>query len=99
MLRPETKEILDDLCLRAIAEWGGERQMQKVVEECLELAVSIIHFYNGKVPVSAVADELADVYIMLQQAMNYVTPFRDVDYDVIVIKKLQKLEGKLDGRI
>ena len=57
---------------KAIDEWGYESQLDMVVEECAELiqAIQKLHRAKGdteKEKINKLAEELADVEIMLEQ--------------------------------
>ena len=53
---------------RAIEEWGAEAQLWMVIEEMSELAKEICKYMRGKRNPDDIADEIADVTIMLEQA-------------------------------
>jgi hypothetical protein len=55
------------ICKEALAVFGGKRQIKKCVEELNELSVALLHCDDGKDTVEHVAEEIADVEIMLQQ--------------------------------
>lgn len=60
------KHVLGD----TIKKYGQDAQVEKIGEECLELALAIRHFYcpTKDEDINAVIDEVADVKIMLAQA-------------------------------
>jgi NTP pyrophosphatase (non-canonical NTP hydrolase) len=51
----------------SIVKWGEIPQMDMLVEECAELIIAIEHYKRGRVDHIKVAEELADVYMMVQQ--------------------------------
>lgn len=51
----------------ALAQWGYDRQVLATSEECSELAASCVRFVNHKSNASRVAEEAADVEIMIEQ--------------------------------
>lgn len=51
----------------ALAQWGYDRQILATSEECSELAASCVRFVNHKANASKVAEEAADVEIMIEQ--------------------------------
>ena len=51
----------------AIQKWGAEAQMIVAIEEMSELTKEVCKYFRGKVDIEAVADEIADVTIMLEQ--------------------------------
>lgn len=52
----------------ALAQWGYDRQVLATSEECSELAASCVRFVNHKANASRVAEEAADVEIMIEQS-------------------------------
>ncbi|EAS2293541.1 hypothetical protein DIJ94_00620 [Salmonella enterica] len=51
----------------AIARWGYDAQVLTVAEECNELAAACTRFVNHKANGNSVAEEAADVEIMIEQ--------------------------------
>lgn len=76
----------------AFARWGYDSQILVVAEECNELAASCTRFVNHKANGNKVAEEAADVEIMIEQlrhnGMN----------DMIEAQKTRKL-GRLAARL
>ncbi len=75
------KEILSKLCEEvpfegglneecvyhlALDEWGVEKQLNKLVEECAELIVAVSKKING-LEGANIAEEIADVRIVMEQ--------------------------------
>ncbi len=56
-----------ELYLATLQKWGEEAQYDQAVEECAELIASLKHLRRGRVDRTAVAEELADVYLMVGQ--------------------------------
>jgi NTP pyrophosphatase (non-canonical NTP hydrolase) len=56
-----------DLYQATLQKWGEEAQYDQIVEECAELIATIKHLRRGRVSEEAVADELADVFLMVGQ--------------------------------
>lgn len=58
---------------QAINKWGVEAQMEMVIEECLELALALQKLKrkrgNLEEKTKAVVDEIADVRIIIEQAI------------------------------
>lgn len=72
--------------------WGYDAQVDMAIEEMGELLVAINHHKRGRVDVSAVQEEIADVKIAVDQlAMIYgeegVSEFEK--------KKLERLKGRI----
>lgn len=53
---------------RAIEKYGEDAQLWMVIEEMSELAKEICKYQRGKRCLADIADEIADVQIMLEQA-------------------------------
>jgi len=56
-----------ELYQATLGKWGEEAQFDQAVEECAELITTLKHLRRGRVDETAVADELADVYLMIGQ--------------------------------
>lgn len=56
-----------DIYDAALARWGYDGQVLTVAEECSELAASCTRFVNHKANGNSVAEEAADVEIMIEQ--------------------------------
>lgn len=57
---------------RAILHFGLEYHFNKVKEECAELIVAISHFQDGKCTLEELIDEVADVFIISNQAARQI---------------------------
>jgi NTP pyrophosphatase (non-canonical NTP hydrolase) len=57
------KEIFE----RALETFGFDRQVNKLLEEMAELQVEIQHYRDGRPRLEEIAEEMADVQIMLDQ--------------------------------
>lgn len=63
-------EVRREVYRRAIATWGDQAQLMMVIEEMSELTNSLCKLFrvtSDRISISAVADECADVTIMLEQ--------------------------------
>ena len=87
------KEILYE---KAIEEWGETAQIRVLQEELCELSLSLHHLLrkNRKVTYHEIADETADVKIMLEQ-FNIIHPMSDLIANAKK-KKLRKLAKYLN---
>jgi len=81
------------VCKEAVDKWGVDVQNQVLTEELAELIVEISHLVRGRGSLDKVAEEIADVEIMLQQ-IKYSYKLQNAVYDWHY-KKLKRLEGKL----
>lgn len=57
----------EDVIRKAIDTYGKDAQLWMVIEEMSELSKEICKFKRGKDNFLEIADEMADVYIMLEQ--------------------------------
>ncbi len=73
---------------RAIHIYGAEHQMNKAKEECAEFIVATLQYEQGRKPVEAVIEELADVMITAQQA-RLILGAEQVD--AVIDRKLARL--------
>ena len=82
---------------RAIATWGEDAQMKMVLEEMSELQKEICKLWRGKDNRDAIAEEVADVEIMLDQLKLML----DIPYEVEQHRqnKLQRLRERLEEKV
>lgn len=87
----EEKSILS----AAIAKWGDQAQVMMVFEEMSELQKELCKNWRGKANTEEIADEVADVEIMLAQLkMIYGIEGRVRDHRAFKLARLrQRLEG------
>lgn len=85
------------LLQRAIAKWGEDAQMKMVLEEMSELQKEICKMWRGKDNRDAIAEEVADVEIMLDQLKLML----DIPYQVEQHRqnKLQRLQERLEEKV
>lgn len=50
-----------------LRKWGEAAQYDQAVEECAELIATLKHLKRGRADETAVAEELADVFLMVGQ--------------------------------
>lgn len=84
---------MTDIYDRTIAHYGADAQYYKVIEECAELTLSIMHHRLGRVSVSKVCEELADVEITLRSLRRVLG--ESICEDALEAK-LGRLEHRLD---
>lgn len=78
---------------QAIDTWGAENQEKMVIEEMSELTKEICKHWRGRDNLEAVADEIADVTIMLEQLQMIYNL-----YDAVCMhmdKKILRLQDRL----
>jgi NTP pyrophosphatase (non-canonical NTP hydrolase) len=85
----EKADRLHHVCHSAIQEFGFDCQLSKAQEEATELALALAHLRGGRGSIESVAEEAADIIIMLVQ-LRMMLGF-DVDY--FVSKKMDRLEA------
>ena len=74
--------------------WGFEKQARVVQEECAELIVATSHILRGrKGGYKKMLEEVADVYLMVQQMMIYFG--KDQVMDVVDFKS-DRVKAKLE---
>jgi len=88
------KKELEKLYEDCIEFWGFEKQAREAQEECAELIVSISHYLRGRNGASEkIIEELADVYLMLNQLIPYFG--KDAVMDIVDLKS-DRVRGKLE---
>lgn len=82
-----------DKVVAILEHYGHKHQYFKVAEELSELQTLVLQQANeyGKVPVACIAEEIADVYVMLRQ-LEVMLMLDDRDIQPII-------DGKLDRQI
>lgn len=86
----ESREIY----LGARLRWDECFRTNLVIEECSELILSIQHFRRGRVNEDKVAEEIADVMIMSEQARLIFGPDR---VDKWKARKLKRLKERVEN--
>lgn len=81
------------LMMIALEKWGGEAQTRKLSEEMAELWVEICHIQLGRGETDKLAEEIADVRIMLDQ-MEILFACEGKARDMME-QKLERLAGRL----
>lgn len=92
----EPKELnKDEIYQEAIKTWGPDMQIDMCVEEMAELIQALIKFKRGKGDLNNIAEEIADVSIMLEQmAMVFDCHNKSYAYKQY---KLARLKNTLNG--
>ena len=81
-----------DLFGAALARWGIDAQLRMAIEECAELSEAICHYFRGRCTRQTLAEEVADVEIMMEQLRAIIG--EDLVSEV-KNKKLKRLEERL----
>ncbi len=83
-----------DLYKRAVALWGVQAQVLMLAEECAECGVAALHLLRGRAAPQRLAEEMADVSIMVDQIL-YALGLEQAFHDALAAK-LRRLEQRLD---
>lgn len=78
----------------AIAKWGTTSQMNQVQEECAELIAAINRLRRGRVNIKDLAEEVADVIVVTEQARQIVNELGG-DVEAVLEAKLGRLEERI----
>ena len=79
----------------ALNKWGKENQTRMMFEEMAELQKELCKEARGEDNTDAIAEEIADVKIMLEQ-MTILHNCKDM-VEIQMKRKLQKLKERLEG--
>lgn len=82
-----------ELLSQAIKKYGKDKQIDMLIEECGELIVALQHLKRGRITWDKVAEEMADVKIMIHQ-FHTIDGISDAIH-VHEINKLKRLEERL----
>lgn len=92
---PETKEKSQPIYEAALNKWGKENQTRMMFEEMAELQKELCKEARGEDNTDAIAEEIADVKIMLEQ-MTILHNCKDM-VEMQMKRKLQRLKKRLEG--
>ncbi|MGI5905195.1 MAG: helix-turn-helix domain-containing protein [Candidatus Pararuminococcus gallinarum] len=92
---PETKEKSQHIYEGALNKWGKESQTRMMFEEMAELQKELCKEARGEDNTDAIAEEIADVKIMLEQ-MIILHNCKDM-VEMQMKRKLQRLKERLEG--
>lgn len=86
-----SKPDIDAICRRALELWDKTGQVDCLLEEMAELQKEIIKNRRGRDNVEAIAEEVADVEIMLHQLkLIHGIPEKVEEYKVFKLNRLQQ---------
>ena len=91
------KENLIKVCQLAVDKWGEELQIKVAIEECAELIKELAklgRMINGS-SIENIAEEIADVEIMLQQLK--IIFGCDFDVENFKLNKIERLNQRLNN--
>ena len=91
-----TKEDRTEIYLKAINKWGSTAQLEMAQEEATELALAVRKFVRdpSNIRINELADEIADVQIMIEQ-METMMPNLNKIISERKKYKLTRLENRL----
>lgn len=92
-MRKEDKTIL---CVKAVANYGREHQMDKAVEELGELLTEVARYKQDVGRKNALVGEMADVTIMLEQ-LKIIAGISDEYLEDVISYKLGRLAGHMEA--
>lgn len=78
----------------AIVEFGKKAQVWMALEEMSELSCAIARECRGRASIEDIAEEVADVFIMMQQLAIMTDPKLVQE---IVNKKIERLERRIEA--
>ena len=81
---------------KAIAKWGGKAQTVVAIEEMAELTHELTRSLRGEDRHDQLVEELADVYIMLNQ-IEMIYDIKGGELKAMVRKKTDRLDERLKG--
>lgn len=85
-----------NVMLDALDHYGHDPQIDMAIEEMSELTKVLIKNRRGKENRSQIADEMADVYIMLEQ-LKFIFGIDETELKVNAEFKLRRLRERMDG--
>lgn len=85
----EEESEIDDSQKIAIEMYGKEHQTMIAIEEMSELTKEISKEYRGEENIDKITEEIADVYICLEQ-LQMIYEIEDEDLDEMIQKKMER---------
>ena len=76
---------------------GYKMQTMVAIEEMSELTKELVKFMRGEANTDAIAEEIADVEIMLHQ-LKIIYGIKDEDIEKYKIIKLNRLKERMEGK-
>lgn len=95
MIEPKNNMEEKSLFIRALETFGAAAQITMVFEEMAELQKELCKNQRGKENREAIAEEIADVQIMLEQMMLLF----NCEHEVLVVRgeKVNRLEQRINN--
>ena len=86
----------DKIYVEAITKWGWQSQVNMLVEEIGELLSALNKYERGRVDLSDVTTEVADVRIMIEQLEIILDIHDDVESEIK--RKIERLKYRLNTK-
>lgn len=85
-----------DVMIDALEHYGNNPQVDIAIEEMSELIKELLKNRRGEENRSMIADEMADVYIMLEQ-LKFIFGINETELKVNAEFKIQRLKNRIGG--
>lgn len=85
-----------NIMIDALEYYGNDPQVDVAIEEMSELIKELLKNRRGKENRSMIADEMADVYIMLEQ-LKFIFGINEIELKVNAEFKIQRLKNRIGG--
>lgn len=85
-----------NVMIAALEYYGNNPQVDVAIEEMSELIKELLKNRRGEENRSAIADEMADVYIMLEQ-LKFIFGINETELKVNAEFKIQRLKNRIGG--
>lgn len=85
-----------NVMIDALEYYGNNPQVDVAIEEMSELIKELLKNRRGKENRSMIADEMADVYIMLEQ-LKFIFGINETELRVNAEFKIQRLKNRIGG--
>lgn len=85
-----------NVMIDALEHYGNNEQVDIAIEEMNELIKELLKNRRGEENRSMIADEMADVYIMLEQ-LKFIFGINETELKVNAEFKIQRLKNRIGG--
>ena len=87
---------MNEIYMQAVMKFGVKNQLLKAIEELTELSLEICHSSCDRMNRENIIEEMADVYIMMEQ-MRIIFEVQEVELIKAKTKKLIRLQKLLES--
>ncbi|GAU08122.1 hypothetical protein [Desulfoplanes formicivorans] len=91
------KQKMDSIYKEALCTWGVEAQLAMVAEEATELATAALHVLRNRPALEQLAEEAADMEIMLSQLRLMIGGKRIDGKKAIKLERLRKTLNEVNN--